>query len=245
MMDVSSLKRITYGTLIGSLIIAALVAVVAVLVGDFNEIMFKVLMTLFVAIVHSVLSLIFIWDNDRRNTFTRLSFFINTLFVLIVVSFITALFGIWEIFSTTLTSDLYQTYFILAFAALHGDILSKALGKEKYLDMIIYVNYVFMFFVVIMFQPIIYLDYDVLRDLGEFYYRLLAACGIVDGTLSILAIIFYKMYMAKHPEEESELVSKSKKGLSIWVWILIIYLVVQIIFPMLFWIGDMMFRYRF
>lgn len=35
--------------------------------------------------------------------------------------------------------------------------------------------------------------------LPNFYYRLLAAIGIVDATLSISAIIMHKLYAQKHP----------------------------------------------
>ena len=81
-----------------------------------------------------------------------------------------------------------------------------------------------------MFLPIIYVTNSA-EVLGEMYFRTLAAAGIVDGTLSILTIIFYKLYMHKHPEIK---VPVHSKGLSIWVWILIIYLFFQIIGPVVF-----------
>ena len=124
---------------------------------------------------------------------------------------------------------------------MHGDILSKALNKENYLNAIIYVNYVFMAIVVIMLQPVIYID-NVTRVLGEMYFRVLGAMGIIDGTLSILTIIFYKLYMHKHPKSENLLesgfegqsVQKVKKSWSIWVWILMVYLFIQIVVPLVF-----------
>ena len=133
-------------------------------------------------------------------------------------------------------SNLYQTFAVIAFASLHGDILSKALNKEGYMNIIIYVNYIFMIVVVLMLQPVIFVD-NASKVLGEIFYRILGAAGIIDGTLSILTIIFYKLYLHKHPKEQNHLSGEiqagktSKKGLSIWVWILIIYLVIQIIFP--------------
>ncbi|MEK6889410.1 MAG: hypothetical protein AABW80_04880 [Nanoarchaeota archaeon] len=243
MVDFTELKRFFMFTLIGSLIVCALVAVITVLVGNFNEVTGKVLFTLFMVVVHSLVSLAFIWNNERQHTFDKLEFFINVLFIIIVLSFLTSIFGIWDLISEEMVSNLYATYFVIGFASLHGDILSKALNKEGYIDIIIYLNYVFMAIVVLMLMPVIYID-NATNALGEFYFRALGAAGIIDGTLSILTIIFYRLYMNKHPKAESPLenswqqsqtnVKAERKGLSIWVWILIIYLVAQIILPLLF-----------
>lgn len=242
MVNFAEFKKFFLFNLIGSLIISALVAVVTVLIGEFNEITARVLLTLLMVIVHSLVSLAFIWDDEKQNTFERLSFFINILFVLIVVSFLTSIFGIWKIVPAETVWNLYQTYFVLGFASLHGDILSKALHKENYMNLVIFINYAFMAVVVLMLQPVIYIG-NSLRELGEIFFRILAAVGIVDGTLSILTIIFYRLYMHKHPKMDNPLQgnlqgpagSKSpRRGLSIWVWILIIYLIVQIGFPLVF-----------
>jgi len=241
MIDFAEFKKFFLFNLIGSLVILALVAVVTVLIGDFNEILARVLFTLGMVIIHSLISLIFIWDNNHQNTFERLAFFINVLFLLIVVSFITSIFGIWEIITAETVWNLYQAYFILGFASLHGDILSKVLKKEKYMNTIIYVNYIFMAIVVLMLQPVIFID-NASKVLGEMFFRILGAAGIIDGTLSVLTIIFYKLYMHKHPEIQNALAAgmetgkKQKKGLSIWVWILIIYLLIQIVFPLIFFV---------
>jgi len=238
MVDLSEFKKVFLFNLIGGLIISALVAVVTVLIGTFNETAARVLYTLLMVIAHSLVSLGFIWDNERQNTFQRLSFFIDVLFFLIVLSFITSILGIWKIIPSDMVWNLYQTYFVIGFASLHGNILSKALRKETYLDIIIYLNYVFMAIVVFMLMPVIYLDNST-EVLGEFFFRVLGAAGIIDGTLSILTIILYKLYIHKHPKAENVLAGgwgqvqtvqkgEKKKGLSIWVWILIIYLIVQI-----------------
>ena len=241
MINFSEFKKFFLFNLIGSLIFSALVAVITVLIGEFNEIAGRVLLTLFMVILHSIVSLVFIWDDKKQNTFERLALFINVIFILIVVSFFTSIFGIWKIIPGELVWHLYQTYFVIAFAFLHADILSKALSKENYMDMIIYANYVFMGIVVLMLLPVIYVD-SAIRVLGEIYFRFLGAFAIIDGTLSILTIIFYKIYMHKHPRQDNPLQGnlqgqtgqKAKKGLSIWVWILIIYLIIQVLLPLIF-----------
>lgn len=246
MVDFAEFKKFFLFNLIGALVISAVVAVITVLIGEFNETAARVLFTLLMVIVHSLISLAFIWDDTRQNTFDRLAFFTNVLFLIIVVSFITSVLGIWEVIPGETVWNLYQTYFVIGFASLHSDILSKALKREKYLDMIVYLNYVFIAIVVLMLMPVIYIE-NAFNVLEEIYYRFLGAAGIIDGTLSILAIIFYKIYMNKHPEEQNTLAGgvqtgkKEKKGLSIWVWILIAYLLLQVVLPLLFYGGFWLF----
>lgn len=250
MFDFAELKKFFLFNLIGSLIVAALVAVVIVLIGEFNEVTGKVFLTLLMVVIHSLVSLGFIWDDEKQNTFERLAFFINILFILIILSFITSIFGVWNIITGEMIIKIYSTYFVLAFASLHGDILSKALNKESYLDTIIFVNYLFMIAVVAMLQPVIYIE-ESTRVLGEVFFRILAAVGIIDGTLSILTIIFYKIHIHKYPKEENPLQGKvqqgessdnKKKGLSSWVWVLIIFLGIQILLSIVsFFIGSIIY----
>jgi len=236
MIDFAELKKFFLFNLIGSLIVAAVIAVITVLFSNFNEFTARVFMTLGMVTLHSLISLTFIWDDKRQETFERLSFFTNVLFLIIVVSFVVSLLGIWEVIPSKIVGELYQTLLVVGFAALHGNILAKALDKEGYLDMIVYINYVFMLAVVIMLQIVIYQSNGAYH-LGEMFFRLLAAIGIIDGTLTILAVIFYKLHMSKHPKEENPLhgaqvpgqpAQKANKGLSIWVWILIAYLILQV-----------------
>ncbi len=239
----SELKRFFLYTLIGALIASAGVAVVTVLIGEFNDTSAKVFFTLVMVILHSLISLAFIWDDSRQNTFEKLTFFTNVLFLLIVLSFMTSILGIWNLISGDLVGKLYQTYFIFGFASLHSNILSKVLQKEKYLDLIVYANFVFIILVIGMLLPTIYVD-NAFQVLGEGYYRVLAALGIIDGTLSILAIIFYKLYIQKHPEIQNTLSvggpgEVKKRGLSAWVWILIIYLMFQMISALIFGAGRL------
>lgn len=242
MVDFTEFKKFFLFNLIATLIISALVAVITVIIGKFNEITWRVLFTLLMVVIHSLVSLAFIWDDERQNTFERLAFFTNVLFLIIVLSFITSIFGIWKVIPGETVWKIYETYFIVGFASLHSDILSKVMNKEGYINIIIYVNYLFIIIVALMLQPWIYIT-NATKVLGEFYFRLLAAAGIIDGTLSILTIIFYKIYMHKHPRVENSLGGKvvgaksERKGLSLWVWILIIYLIVQIVFPLIFWFG--------
>ena len=224
-MKFAEIKKFLIFDLIGCLIVAALVAVATVLFGKFDEVTTRVFFTLFMAITHSLISLAFVWDDSGKNGLDSLKFFVNTIFIIIVLSFVTSIFGIWKIVSAENIWRIYETYFYVGFASLHANILFKAMGKEKYMDNVIYANYAFIAGVVLLLQPIIYTT-NAIRVLPEMYFRWLGAIAIIDATLSILTIIFYKLYINKHPEARVPAVSR--RGFSIWLWLLIIFLIYQL-----------------
>ena len=230
LINFSEFKKFFLYCMIGALIISAAVGVITVLGGGAGDLTVRVFMTLFTVFAHSLLCLIFIWDDERRHTFENLSFFSNVIFLMLVVSFIGSVFGIWQIIDVETVGKLYVSFFYFGFAALHADILAKAMHKEKYIDSVINANFVFIVLVVAMIQPTIYLD-NPETLLGGMYYRLLAAAGIIDGTLSILTIIFYKLYVQKHPEMQKATTSSGSPvrhfRFGCWLWVLVIYLAFQ------------------
>lgn len=200
-MEFSQIKRIFLQILVGCLVGAALIAVAAVLTGEFNDVLGKALLTILVIGFHALVSFGFIASNEKKKKAENLEIFTNATFVIIILSFITAVFGTWGLLGGELVWKLYMTYFVLLFATLHGEVLAQTLGKERYIDRIVYSNYIFMAVVVVMLIGIIFVSDT--ADFGEAYYRLLAACGIIDATLTLLAIILHKLYLQKHPTVNS------------------------------------------
>ena len=196
-MKLEKLKSLFLKILIGCLIAAAGLAVVTVLVGHFNDMLDRALFTILLVAAHSLVSFSFILNNEKEETFDSLTFFSNVTFILIVVSFITATLGVWQVLGGDLVARLYELYFVLLFATLHGEVLAKTLGKQSSIDKVVFVNYGFMTVVILMLIPIIFVN-D-LSSLSSFYYRLLAAAGIVDATLTLIAVILHKLYIQKHP----------------------------------------------
>jgi len=78
------------------------------------------------------------------------------------------------------------------------------------MDMIVYVNYAFIVIVALMLQPIIFID-NASRVIDDVYFRILGATAIIDGTLSVLLIIFYKLYMNKLPKNKENLENTKTK----------------------------------
>jgi len=201
------LKKLSIQVMIGGVIGAAILAVVAVLAGSFNETFGKALFTLFLVIVHALACLAFI-EQTGKSKQSSFKFFENSVFFIIVLSFFTSIFGVWGLLDGEIVGRLYGTYFILLFACLHGQMLVQAQGKQASIDNMVYVNYVLMGLVILLILPIIW---SADSDFPGIYYRLLAALGIIDGTLTILIVIFHRLYIQKHPEEQSTIFSVTTK----------------------------------
>lgn len=228
-------KRIFFQILIGCLLGAAAIAVITVLVGSFNDTLGRALGTLAMVALHAILSFSYITESDKRDKKDggrSLELFSNTVFVLIVISFITSIFAIWQLLGSSLTLKLYMLYGVLLFATLHADILYRIRRFERKIDNIVTANYFLMTIVVIMLSAVIFSDNP--SDLGEFFYRLLAAAGIIDATMTITAIILHKLYFQKHPElAASAAQTTSAHSKSFWknplVILLLIFLAFQVI----------------
>lgn len=193
------LKKLSLQVMIGGLIGAAVVAVAAVLAGSFNSTFEKALSTLFVVVIHAMACLAFVEQTGKSKN-SSFRFFENAVFSIIVLSFFTAIFGIWGLLSGDIVGKIYGTYAVLLFACLHGQMLVDTRGKRASIDTLVNFNYGVMAVVIILILPLIWLTP---MDFPGFYFRLLAAFGIIDGTLTILAVIFHRLYLQKHPEARS------------------------------------------
>lgn len=241
-MGFEKIKRFFLQIMVACLVAAGVLSVITVLFGSFNDIFAKALATIFLVALHSLVSFGFILNNERKKTKENLEFFTNFTFVIIILSFITSLSGVWGLVGGVLVLKLYMAYFVLLFAVLHAEILAKILGKENYMDNIVYSNYLFMTIVVLMLMILIFVDDSSL--LGSMFYRLLAAFGIIDATLTLSGIILHKLYLQKHPTVNSPVftvqpgqqvpgqapqAAEPKRGMHPLVIVLIAYLAFQFI----------------
>lgn len=227
-------KRSFFQILIGCLLGAAAIAVIAVLAGSFNDALVRALSTIALVALHAILSFGFISETekqDKKDGGRSIELFTNTIFVLIVVSFITSVFAVWQLLEGSFTLKLYMAYGVLAFATLHADVLYRIRGFEKRIDSVITANYLLMALVVVMLFVVIFSNNR--SDLGEFYYRLLAALGIIDATMTITAVIMHKLYVQKHPDLAVVSAETTANTRNFWknplVVILMIFLAFQVI----------------
>ena len=227
----SQIKKLVVNVMIGSLIGAAAIAVAAVLIGEFNDILGKALITLIVVMIHALASLGFLDSKSKKTNPGELLIFTNTIFVLIVLSFVSSIFGIWELISGTVLTKLYATYFITAFAVSHGEILYKVTGLDKKIDKIIYSNFVLMFVVFALLLPVIWASGA--ADFPDFYYRLLSAAAIIDTTLTVLV----ETSVDNGQSAAQQIGSKNRK-IHPLVIVVGIYLLFQFIIPIMYLIAG-------
>jgi hypothetical protein len=123
--------------------------------------------------------------------------------------------------------------------------LLETRGKQANIDAIVGLNYIFMAIVVVMILPLIWISRD---SISSFYYRALAASGIIDATLTILAVLLHRIYVQKHPAAPSAIFTSldaygnpvptptpvQKRHIHPFLWLLGIYLAGQIILSIIF-----------
>ncbi len=224
-----NLKKVFVYSLITSFVLSAIFAVVTVLIGSFTQFTQRVFMTFGMAMFHACISLLYIHLTDTKQTLKNLKVFMHFLLFIIMASFLTSIFGIWDLISSSLVLKLFSSYTIVTFAVFHGDLLSKTLNKENYIDVCVYLNYLFMSVVVTMFMVLIFLE-DTL-ELSNMFFRIFVAMGIIDATLTILVMALYFLYVKAHPDLSDPLTTlpnqqdnNSKRGASIWVILFLVLL---------------------
>lgn len=201
--ETKKLKDIAIKVMIGSLIGSSGIAVIAVLLGSFSDTLTRALLTLFLAMLHSLASLGYI-DVSNRSKGVSIPLFGNVIFGLLVSSFFVSLFWTWDLIDGDIGAKLYTSIVVLGFATLHADALYRMSRKTKLIDNLIKANYILMLIVISLIFPIIWFNESRFVDV---YYRGLAAAGIIDATLTILSVVQYKLYLQKHPEENSSIFS--------------------------------------
>jgi hypothetical protein len=229
MIKMSQFKKYYLYSLIGSLIASAVVAVVTILVGSFTDITGRVLGTLALVVAHSILSLAIV--NDENNKINKLTFFSDTLFVLIVSSLMVSLFAVWELISPELTSKLYVIFFAVGFSALHSNTIYLIKNKEKLISRLVKINQYVIGTTLLIALPAILIE-----NMDDMYYRLFGSIAVVDVTLTVISVILYKLYLQKHPNEKNELQYEHKNGgvLRVLLTIFFAYILLQMLFSLLF-----------
>ncbi len=250
-MKLAEIRKLSINVMIVGLVGAATMAVIAVLSGGFTDTLAKALFTLLVVAAHAIATLGFLGSRDKIREADQLQFSSNIVFIVLVLSFFTSVFGIWEIMPGDVVSKLYGTYFIAIFATLHAEVLAKAASISKLASGLILANYLFMALVVVLLLPPLWFTDG---DFSDFYYRGLSAAAIVDATLTILVVILHKLYLDKHPKTDSQIFSATtyivkkdangniveekvamsapKKRMHPLLIVLIVFLALQVIVPL-------------
>jgi len=232
MMRIEEIKKVFLKIMIGSLIAAASVAVVAILVGSFNEALSKSLGVIASVAIHSLVVFSFVSNRDDLRQPTN--FFTSVVFFLVAASFFTSIFGILELIGEDIIGKAYATYGLLAFAALHGDALNQLRGFSQRINSLVFTNYGLMTLAVLLLLPIIYVGFDIADG---FYGRLTAAVLVVDFTLTMIVYIMFRMFSNDNPEAVNGVINNKEKSssfLGIIGKLLLLYICLQVVLGLAF-----------
>lgn len=224
----SPIRRYFLYVLIGGLVVSALISIIAVLVGEFNETVGKALLTTLMIVIHALIGLAFLSTKSDQSLSSKL--IVNTLFGVVVASLLTSILGIWDVFDSVIIGDLYLTYFfgiitVLTIAALltshQQDQATRALSLGSISSVV--VTY-------LLILPYIFADDN--YTLPNVYVRVTWAFVILSATLVVLTCIFDRLFVVKHPEVKAS--DQAKPGsMPTWLKILLICIGLLFVLPLI------------
>lgn len=196
----STIRKWFFYILIGGLIISAVISIIAVLIGEVNDVVARSLWTTVIMVVHSLIAVALLTaaSNEKNSTADEVA--LNVLVGLTVASFVTAALGTWEVLSGAVVGDLYRLMFyalftdVLIFILLHSRFSDSAIARSAKVSIGITVAF-FIYLIPSVFTGS--LDY-VMPDI---YNRGIAAFSILLSTSVVITIIYHWVYTLKHRDE--------------------------------------------
>lgn len=222
----ASLNKYFLYTLVAGLIISALISIVAVLVGEFNSTMARALGTTGSMVGHTLVALMIVSASSKRGRAGGL--ILNALLAITIASFITSLLAIWDIVTGRVVSDLYLVYFYTFSAVLWIQLLLKvgenALDKATHITSFVGIGLTILLYALLV--PTVFIHYP--DRAAEFHLRALAASAIALATASVLAIVFHRIHLFKHPEDKA--LSSTKTRWDVIMAVVVLFLGLPLIF---------------
>lgn len=235
------IRSLLIKVMLGCVIAAAAVAVIAILVGTMNEVAWRAIGTLISAMVHiAILFGVISMSAPTTPELARSSnFAINSSMVIAILSFFTSVFGIWDVLPGDIAGKLYATYLISLVAILHAKTLMDIEILDNKNKPLVYANYAFILLVAGMLLVLIY-GQNAGQLLGGFFGRALAASAIIDVTLSVVLAVRARLYMQKFPELRERYAPKGS-GSPVARVIVALLLLIFVILPIISGVMRMMF----
>lgn len=186
--------------LLGCLITAATIAVVAILIGGMGDIAWRAVGTICIAILHIAFLFIILPAGHTSVSMRRSSnMIVNALLAIVIGSFFTAVAHNWELLDSSIAGKLYSTFIVAFISLIHVKALMDIEDDDPSVRSVVRYNYGALGLAALLVTGLIYIE-DSYQLLSGFYGRLLAATFVVDVTLSIVVAVMHRLYMQKHPE---------------------------------------------
>ena len=217
----SKLKIAFLYILIGGLVVSALISIVAVLIGQFNEVVLKALLTTFIFMSHSLLIIALI-SADRYNTIGK-ALFPTTIFVTIIANMLTTTLGTWGVWDNDVSWRAFLLYMLVIGSAFIVTAALRLRTSNRNTNIAAFATVSCITLLTIILIPWVFTHTP--ADLGSFYYRLIGALTILAATALSLSFIFNKIAVSQHPE----LIEIRQTRVSLPGGMLAIYIVIGVI----------------
>ncbi len=182
--------------LIGGLVLSALISVTAILIGEFNSIITKAILTTVSLVIHSTLTLLIVLA-DKKNQLGK-TIMPTTLLVVVIANMITSSLGLWDVWGNDLSWRMVNVYaFVIGIAFLVEGLLKLRL-RNQLMQVLPYISIGLVFLLAVCFIPwILFFDASWITDL---YYRIITAIAILAVTAIVITTIMNRIAIAQHPQ---------------------------------------------
>lgn len=242
----ATIRKWFFYILIVGLIVSAVISIIAVLIGEINDVVTRALWTTFIMVLHSLIAvgLLSISTNKRNPNADEVA--LNILVGLTIASFVSSALGTWGVLSGAVVSDLYKLIFyalfadLLIFILLHSRMTDRAIARSAMASIGITVAF-FIYLIPNVFTNS--LNYT----LPDIYNRGVAAFSILLSTAVVITIVFHWIYRIKHADElesqanagqaDAQLSEGSTPKQTMPLWAKVVLIVVGIVFGLPIVIG--------
>lgn len=181
--------------LIGSLAASALVAITGLIIGEFNEVIQKSLLTIFTIFMHSLLVLAIVIA-DKHNQIGK-AILPTVIAGLALASLASSTLGTWEVISSELAWRLVGLYFFIIAAAFIVVGVLKLYVNQRVVKGLVLSSVALTTLLTIAIIP---WALDLFGDLNSLYFRIVAAIAILGVTVTLIAVIWRTIAIAHAPE---------------------------------------------
>ena len=192
----SKLKVAFLYVLIGGLVLSALISVVSILIGEFNDTASKALLTTLTVVTHSLL-VIAIVSADKNNRLGK-DIVSTTIMATVIANMFTATLGTWNLWASDASWKAFLVYMlVIGVAFIVTACLKLRLPAHKTTNYLVYATTG-----LVILMAILLLPWIIASDaswVNSFYYRLIGAASILAATTFSVLVIINRIAISQNP----------------------------------------------
>jgi len=205
----SKLKIAFLYVLIGGLVLSALISVVSILIGEFNDTASKALLTTLTVVTHSLL-VIAIVSADKNNRLGK-DIISTTIMATVIANMFTATLGTWDLWASDASWKAFLVYMlVIGVAFIVTACLKLRLPAHTATNYLVYATVGLVILMAILLLPWIIASDAVW--VNSFYYRLIGAASILAATTFSVLVIINRIAISQNPQLVTKTVGTRLSG---------------------------------